>query len=478
MQLKQEANTEPRKKFHLTSRLRKAARVTTELEMLCESPRCDARTKLEAQAYAAWMHGLLQFEGKDWASAMEFFHKAQMIYEKLASALNEDEKMLYQQRVDEITPNVRYCAYNIGDESAIQDLKKMRRNIGQDVLAENLDMLISQTMEKQAATLSEVTWRGRTIPVKHEKVRVFLLNVQESEEEVQRATDSASKISVYESLLMECKDVSQLLRDELHADPARTRQQGDGQISSLQHLYSYVTYIRLTKTVERNLLLVDSLRRHLNQEGKKGSKPQDLIRMYESIIQCLTEMEQLPGVGDDGQFSRVITAQLAAYKCYRCYYIAHSFVAAKKWIEAIAIYDRAHRYAQDALAAANILNKKLVGQLQELVHQIDGQKFSVHAFSILGKDDSGATTDRPSIEAAKPLVDRLDEYCEDPGLISKRPKVTDFPPDFRAIPCKPLFFDLAFNHVELPSLDDRVEQKKGGGLTGMVKGWLWGSAKK
>lgn len=49
MQLKQEANTEPRKRFHLLSRLRKAAKHSENLEKLCESPRVDAKTKLEAQ---------------------------------------------------------------------------------------------------------------------------------------------------------------------------------------------------------------------------------------------------------------------------------------------------------------------------------------------------------------------------------------------------------------------------------------------
>lgn len=49
MQLKQEANTEPRKRFHLLARLRKAAKHSEHLERLCESPRVDAKTKLEAQ---------------------------------------------------------------------------------------------------------------------------------------------------------------------------------------------------------------------------------------------------------------------------------------------------------------------------------------------------------------------------------------------------------------------------------------------
>lgn len=49
MQLKAEANTEPRKKFHMTARLRKAVHYAEELVALCQSPKCDARTKLECE---------------------------------------------------------------------------------------------------------------------------------------------------------------------------------------------------------------------------------------------------------------------------------------------------------------------------------------------------------------------------------------------------------------------------------------------
>lgn len=37
------------------------------------------------------------------------------IYEKLASAFTEESAILYRQRVEEISPNIRYCAYNIGE---------------------------------------------------------------------------------------------------------------------------------------------------------------------------------------------------------------------------------------------------------------------------------------------------------------------------------------------------------------------------
>ena len=50
MELKQAANTEHRKRFHLLRRLQRSVKHAGELLQLCEgSERCDARTRLEAQ---------------------------------------------------------------------------------------------------------------------------------------------------------------------------------------------------------------------------------------------------------------------------------------------------------------------------------------------------------------------------------------------------------------------------------------------
>lgn len=77
---------------------------------------------------------------------------------------------------------------------------------------------MSQTREKQAVTLSEVSWRGRSMAVKNEHVRSFLLNIQESEKEIEAAQGIENKVSVYESLIKECIDALQILRDSLQED--------------------------------------------------------------------------------------------------------------------------------------------------------------------------------------------------------------------------------------------------------------------
>lgn len=76
MQLKQEANNEPRKKFHLVNRLRKAIKFANDLEKLSQSPRCDPRTKLEAQGYSALISGQFHFETQKWKESLNFYNVA------------------------------------------------------------------------------------------------------------------------------------------------------------------------------------------------------------------------------------------------------------------------------------------------------------------------------------------------------------------------------------------------------------------
>lgn len=65
--------------------------------------------------------------------------------------LGEDEAVIYKQRMADIVPSLRFCAYNSGDDMAKQDLLNMRAGGGLGV-----EELINQTREEQAATLQEV----------------------------------------------------------------------------------------------------------------------------------------------------------------------------------------------------------------------------------------------------------------------------------------------------------------------------------
>ncbi|ESO89021.1 hypothetical protein LOTGIDRAFT_106123, partial [Lottia gigantea] len=485
MQLKSESNTEPRKKFHMVSRLKKALQHASELLRLCESPKCDARTKLECQAYHAWILGGLQFETDNWQKAIDAFSNAKTIYEKLSTAFTEDIQVLYQQRVEEISPNIRYCAYKIGDESALKDLQNMRLKSGEDQLISKLDDLLIQTREKQASTLSEITWRGRTIPIKIEAVRNFLLNLQDSSTELNSAEGSESKLSIYESLFKQCIDAQQTLRDVLQEDPvtAIRGQAVEGKISNNHYLHTYLSFIKLTKTIERNLILIECAKENLPgvqvDDNKKITKPQDMVRLYDIIIQNLSEIPNLNGLEDDTDLEEEINTRVLGYKAFRTFYIGKSYGNGMKWTEAIALYQKSLEYIKKALEGYKKLKGQEIFKLEELRKEVNGVVYSCHASSILTTSDSPELL-QPSTSGNLqhvPLDERLDEYFEDKSLLSKKPTIAKFPPEFQPIPSRPLFFDLALNHVELPSLDQKLNQNLvggGSGITGLVKGWFWG----
>ena len=68
------------------------------------------------------------------------------------------------------------------------------------------------------------------------------------------------------------------------------------------------------------------------------------------------------------------------------------------------------------------------------------------------------------------MVDRLELYLEDSNLSTKTPNIVKFPLPYEPIPCKPLFFDLALNHIELPSYEDKIDKKPTAAPAAGVKG--------
>ncbi|XP_067044030.1 signal recognition particle subunit SRP68-like [Acropora muricata] len=502
MELKLLANTELRKKFHYIRRLRKAANHADQLQGLCDGEACDARTKLESQAYASFMKGSVSFELQNWKEALELFRQAKTIYENLAGAFSEEQGAMYLQRVEEITPNISYCAYNLKEGSTdINDLMQLRLSATatggthDPVLTAKIDEVIAQTRDKEAASMTEVTWRGRTVPVKNEKVRSFILHSQQSARELDRADTLDSKLSLYDSLLMECKDALQAVKDELKGDTGSGKLRSlktETQIGNLQFLHVYITYIRLSKTVERNLLMAESMKSNLptllqksSEEcivepgpvGKKISKPEDLVRIYDTVLQNLSDIAELPGIDEDLNFSKEIAAKLLQCKAQRCLFVAHSYLLAKKWREAVSLYTRVLGHANSAVAHFQEMNphqNQVISSLQELISQTRGFKCSAYASSLLEREIVTDEMAGMSLNE-KPLCARLDHYMSDPSLTSKKPHVTAFPPDFKPVPCKPLYFDLALNQIQFPSLAHRLEEKKVAGLAGYFKGWLWGS---
>lgn len=261
------------------------------------------------------------------------------------------------------------------------------------------------------------------------------------------------------------------------------------QLSGVQYLLSYLMYLRLVRTIERNNLLVqqaEEARKSNTQIDGKKVRPQDLTRLYEIILQNFTELQQLPGFESDDIYQSEIETQMKAYRAFRCFYIAQVLTGLRRFREALAMLERSSNYTIESIRN-KIEDKRILNKLQTLQKDIESCKFEVHADSVLEDDeddeDTKFTSSGKAYRDKKALVDRLDDYRDETQVLTKNPNIFKLPPSMEAVPCKPLFFDLACNFIEFPNLDDKTgaadNKKQGAGLTGLVKGFLgWGKSDK
>ena len=77
---------------------------------------------------------------------------------------------------------------------------------------------IKETREKLASSFGEVSWRGKTVPLRNEKARVFILRIQDKNSEIERQESFEKKMEVFDNLLMESKDALQEVKEEISSE--------------------------------------------------------------------------------------------------------------------------------------------------------------------------------------------------------------------------------------------------------------------
>ena len=125
------------------------------------------------------------------------------------------------------------------------------------------------------------------------------------------------------------------------------------------------------------------------------------------------------------------------------------------------MYDRAVQHSIHAcgifteLGSAGDFSQELA-QLAQLQLTIRGDRCVLTATRFMESQNAIAShKSTPTWIPTKSIVDQPAVYSQD-VLQLKQCKLVDFPPEFQTISCKPLFFDVANNHVVFPALDSRM----------------------
>jgi signal recognition particle subunit SRP68 len=494
-------------KLQITSRLRRAITYAENLvDILQDGSKIGAKAMddLEARAYLFMLKGTLDFEKGRWQACIQDYSLSQVVYTTLAKSSKTDTfKDLLSTIVD---PSIRYAAYQLKmprtkalDEVVMENFPQSEAGAKKEI--EALDpQAFSITTEATPTKVgpkelpTTISWRSRKVKLEDASISQALGTSSERETELAAGYRSFQEgslavkdfVAAYEEVItarQDAADATKTALDELSAEGVDT---GDARMQSLQITRTAVNYAVIEWRIGRNRVLCgasddglafepekpkqstkrqkDGTPRTPKEEssGRKMSRLRERVALYDSILQSLDAVKELPGVIADSVFVDELDAKRAYFRALKCLAVGRSHALNDHIPEALALYLRAHQLASTAASKltttsasdASVPPKLDVSskQLQHTEKTLSTLVLQYRALADLKLATAADTSPVPNSTVAPQtsLLERVSQqkniYTPDLDLKNLVP----YPPKLRPVPVKPLFFDLAWNYIKYP----------------------------
>ena len=184
-------------KHHATSRFRRSIHWCTQLLSQCQSlyatGRLSAENVLEINAYTLILSGRFLRFREEYEDSLDQLCVARDILDKLAecaeSSRNQALATLFS---DEISPEIRYCAHQMGQQNSY-DIERIVAEVAPKqcaVLVPGYDQIVDRVRKEgkgeggleSRKRLREVVWEGEPVPIRNPELVDVLLEVQKAED--------------------------------------------------------------------------------------------------------------------------------------------------------------------------------------------------------------------------------------------------------------------------------------------------------
>lgn len=495
-------------KRRIISRLRKASGYAANLvEILQDQSTTKATNQdvLEAKAYLALLKGGSDFERNRWTSCISNYSFVRLVYTTLSNSAQTDA---YRELLEgTIDPSIKYAAYQekLPRTRAVQDIaiESFPQNEAQSreaILA--VDSKAFETTSDKAAAQAEgvgdlpttIEWRGRKVNIEDAAIsqalglaRVredALAQVFSSELESKSSKDLATAYDDVINARQDAADATKTAIDELLAEGL---EQGDPRIQALQITRTAVNYAVIEYRIGRNRVLCgrddglafepvkpkqgnkvrkDGQEKPAKDEpnGRRLARLRERMALYDSILQNLDAVKQLPGVIADTAFVKELEARRSYFRALKCLAIGRSHAVNGHINNALGLFSRAQQLGQSATALTSTSQTSNVPMLSISESQLEALR--IHLAAIVLRYRALADLQTSTIASQKvlqskqyapPLLERLHLNQYDDNVDLKN--IVNYPPKLQPIPMKPLFFDLAWDYIQYPGQAQRVEEK-------------------
>ncbi|VDM68489.1 unnamed protein product, partial [Strongylus vulgaris] len=316
--------------------------------------------------------------------------------------------------------------------------------------SEAVDRLIAEMRSKASCDDAVVVeWGGFKSTVEDDKARQVVQGWQQVQSELAQCQTPKERMALYEKQLTDTRDALERISDLIRR---KTSDNADSTV--LQSIKSYLEFLKMLGTASRYLAMIE------NAKSEKRSKPQDFLRLYDSVIEVYRELLQLPGVEHDKNLIQAVSAKIEYYRAFRCHHMAAAYSALSRFGEAVALFERALKRTNDAkgmlskLKGSTYMQEESEEALNNLAAEIEHARIAAKAKRLASAAGVADETDEKTaaIIDDRPLIDTLTEWrqWDVAGALKEKRNIpiAEMPPAFILMPNKPLFFDLALNHIK------------------------------
>ncbi|KAG1908575.1 uncharacterized protein F5891DRAFT_19672 [Suillus fuscotomentosus] len=460
-----------------TGRFRRAVHWSTQLLSHCQSlyasSHLSAEGLMQITIYTLILNGrFLRYRDSFEDALIQLSVARRLLDELVECAATSRDQALATVFTDEIGPEIRYCAHELGRERAY-DVDAIAAELSEKhrgEIVEGCDALIQKFRQEGEVAgkgvgkkkLATLMWEGQPVPVRNPELVDVLLRVQEAEAKITQsreparaegASDKGRKgksgghgskkgVAAYDAILLALSDAEEVGRKLVEA------QQNSGSSSTsaagtrdIHFVHAYIVYQLLSRRIQRDLLLVSALlTSHRPQASAKPKKEHVDARLYpavvkllDTVIQGLAQMRNLSIVDESPDLAAAVEARLTFTKARRCSYLAHCYVAVKKYAEALSLIQHATIYLRETRSTLSIFSEDPISSASPAYYPLTS--------SDLDALESVITQDGLTI--------KNEWFAYNGGSIDADNKTYK----------KPLFFDIALNYVQLDM--DRLLERAG-----------------
>ena len=504
-------------KSHIHSRLYKASTYAGHLVELLKDKAVTKATPealLEARAYYVSLWGAIEFEKRSWEDCLREYSEARFIYTTLAQSRGQSQEDLFRDLLNTtIDPSIRYAAYQLklprttSIDTIISRCVPKNSKIVQGILREHPDALDDPATAQRKTpggnaenVPKTIEWRSRVVTLEDAATAQALAAVSNAESQLSAFLKSnpdvapQDKAAAYDEVLIPSQDAVDATKTAIEELSAEGIQQGDRRMQALQITRTAVNHALVGWRIGRNRILCgrqdgallepethkkprkDDRTRIIQEEstGRKLTRLRERVVLYNSTLQSLDSVKELPGVAADQTFVQELGAKRAYFAALRCLAIARSHALLSETKNALSLLSRAldlsSRASFDASGTQTTDGKPpnldVTPAQASNLHSLLQGLVSQHR-ALVELHDIQSANAKKTTNPAPPLIERLDEYPPDDVDLAN---LVTYPPKIEPIPVKPLFLDVAFNYIEYPGRTRRSPEKAVNGVAEEAKG--------